>query len=151
MFYIFISFLAGITIVVSRIINSNLAQRIGIFQGTFWNNTIGLLFSYLFFLFSNENFNASFSKFQSVPIWAYSGGLLGVLVVVLSSYITPKISAFYLTLLVFIGQLFGGIAIDYFTLDILSMGKLAGGLMVLLGLTYNLLIDRKEETAADHK
>lgn len=35
--YIFISILAGVSIVVARIINCNLAKIIGIFQGTFYN------------------------------------------------------------------------------------------------------------------
>ncbi|RHW65938.1 EamA-like transporter family protein, partial [Clostridium botulinum] len=68
----------------------------------------------------------------------------GVLVIVLSSYVTPKISSFYLTLIIFIGQLFVGIIIDYFTLNKLSLGNMLGGLLVLIGLTYNLLIDKNQ-------
>jgi len=83
---------------------------------------------------------------KSVPLWAYLGGLTGVLVIVLSSYLTPKISAFYFTLLMFLGQLFVGIIIDYFTLNILPIGKIVGGFSVLVGLNYNLLIDKNEST-----
>jgi bacterial/archaeal transporter family-2 protein len=144
MLYIFISILAGVTIVVARIINSDLANRIGILQGTFFNYVIGLFFSALFMFFSKEAIGMS--KFQSVPLWAFLGGLVGVLVIVLSSYITPKISSFYLTLLIFIGQLFAGIIIDYYTLNKLSIGKIIGGLLVLIGLSYNLIIDKKQET-----
>ncbi len=45
--YFFISILAGVSIVVARIINSNLAEKIGIFQGTFFNYITGLLFSFI--------------------------------------------------------------------------------------------------------
>lgn len=48
-----------------------------------------------------------------------------------------------MTLLMFLGQLFAGIAIDYFTLGIMSKGKIIGGLLVMAGLTVNLLIDMK--------
>lgn len=143
MFYIFISILAGVSIVVARIINSNLAERIGIFQGTFFNYVVGLIFSAIFLFISSETLNLSILKTNALPIWAYLGGMVGVVVVVLSSYITPKISAFYLTLLMFIGQLFVGIIIDYFTINKLSVGKIIGGCLVLAGLTYNLIIDRK--------
>jgi len=142
MVYISIAILSGISIVVARIINSNLAQKIGTFPGTFFNNLIGLLFSLIFLIFSNNTLNISIIELRSIPLWAYLGGLLGVFVVVLSNYITPKISAFYLTLFTFIGQLFVGIIIDYFTLNKLSIGKIIGGLLVLVGLTYNLLIDK---------
>lgn len=143
MFYILISILAGVSVVIARIINSNLAEKIGIFQGTLFNYITGLIFSSVFLLFSSETMEISKITSGSIPWWAYLGGLVGVAVVVLSSYITPKISAFYLTLLMFIGQLFVGIVIDYFTLNKLSIGKLTGGLLVLAGLSYNLFIDKK--------
>lgn len=145
MLYIFISILAGISIVIARIINYTLAKEIGIFQGTFFNYVIGLFFSIIFMLFSKEWLNLTNGNLQSIPFWAYLGGAAGVIVIVLSSYITPKISAFYLTLLIFIGQLFVGIIIDYFTSNILSTGKIIGGFLVLTGLTYNLLVDKMWE------
>ncbi|MDR4190907.1 EamA-like transporter family protein, partial [Bacillus pseudomycoides] len=46
MLYICIAILAGISIVVARIINANLAAEIGIFQGTFVNYITGLFFSF---------------------------------------------------------------------------------------------------------
>ena len=99
MIYIIISILAGVTIVIGRTINSNLAERIGIFQGTFFNYVVGLLFSIIFLIFSKETFSSSFSNFQSIPLLAYLGGLLGVITIVISNYMTPRISSFYLTLL----------------------------------------------------
>ena len=145
MLYIFISIVAGISIVVARIINCNLAKEIGNFQGTFLNYVFGLLFSFIFLLLSGESTNIFNTKWNMVPLWAYLGGLSGVVVIVMSSYITPKISSFYLTLLIFIGQLFIGIIIDYFALNKLSIGKVIGGIIVLTGLTYNLLLDKKQK------
>lgn len=145
MFYILISVLAGVSVVVSRIINSNLAKIIGIFQGTFLNYVIGLIFSLMFLFISKETIQISNLQLKSIPLWAYLGGLVGVLVILLSSYVTPKISAFYLTLLIFIGQLFFGIIIDFFTLEKLSLGKIIGGILVLCGLSYNLMLDKKRE------
>lgn len=140
--YILISILAGVSVVVSRIINSNLAEKIGILQGTFFNFIVGLIFSYVFLFLSGSSITMPMSKMESVPLWVFSGGAAGVLTIVLSNYITPKISAFYLTLLVFIGQLFTGMAIDYFTLGEISAGKIIGGFLVLTGLGYNLLVDK---------
>lgn len=148
-FYIILAILAGSSIVVARIINSNLAEEIGIFQGTFLNYVFGLLFSFIFLFLTNEKLNLSTIKLSSIPLWAYLGGLTGVIVIVLSSYITPKMSSFYLTLLMFIGQLFVGIIIDYFTLNKISIGKIIGGILVVIGLMYNLNIDKKHLASKD--
>lgn len=141
--YIIIAVASGISNLVARNINSILAEKIGLLEGTFFNYVTGLFLSLIFFLLSGEFLNFSFDLFKNLPLHAYLGGLVGVLVVALSNIVTPKISALYFTLIMFLGQLFTGMAIDYFTSGILSIGKLAGGCLVILGLGYNLYIDKK--------
>lgn len=99
MLYLFIAVLAGASIVAGRIINSNLAEKL-VFSRNFFNYVIGLLFSFIFLFLSNESLNITNTRIKSIPLWAYLGGLTGVLVIVLSSYVTPKISSFYLTLII---------------------------------------------------
>lgn len=147
-FYIIVSALAGVTIVLSRIINSKLAQKIGTLQGTLINYITGLTLSFLCYLLSNEIPLLSFHVYKSIPLWAYLGGLTGVIVILSSNYITPRIPTFYITLLIFIGQLIIGIVIDFFLLHELSAGKLIGGLFVVIGLTYNLLIDKNTSVSS---
>jgi len=137
------SIAAGTTIVLGRNINSSLANRIGLLEGTFFNYIVGLFFSLIFLLISNDYLKLSTNLLKSVPIWAFLGGFLGVIVVSISNLVTPKISAFYLTLILFVGQLFTGIIIDYFSQGLISVGKIIGGLLVFLGLYYNLTIDKK--------
>lgn len=146
MLYVMIAILAGVSIVVARIINANLAAKIGNWEGTFFNYITGLFFSMLFLMFSSDSMYIPMHTLQSIPIAVYLGGLVGVIVISLSNYITPKISAFYLTLLIFIGQLFAGTIIDFFLTNELSTGKIIGGVFVLIGLTYNLLVDRPLKT-----
>ena len=144
MMYIFVAILAGITIVISRVINFSLSERIGILQSTFYNYVVGLIFSMLILFFSKEVF--VLSKLNDVQgLFPYLGGAVGIIVVMLSIYLSPRISAFYLTLFIFVGQLFMGIVIDYMTLNTLSLGKIVGGLLVFVGLGYNLIIDKKLE------
>lgn len=142
--YAIIAICAGILVTISRLINSNLADEIGIFQGTFFNYIVGLFVSFAVVIFSNDYLFKAASALSKVPIWAYTGGLVGVVVVALSSFVTPKISAFYVTIITFIGQLFTGIIMDYYTLNVLSKGKLLGGFLVIAGLIYNVFIDRKD-------
>ena len=134
---------AGASIVLGRNINSMLANKIGLLEGTFFNYVVGLFFSFIFLLLSNDYLKLSTNLLKSVPIWAFLGGCLGVIVVSISNLVTPKISAFYLTLIIFVGQLFTGIIIDYFSQGLISLGKIIGGLLVFLGLSYNLIIDKR--------
>lgn len=143
MFYILIAILTGFLIVLSRIISFKLSNEIGIFQSTLFNYIVGTLCSFvLIFLL---NINIDLSKFSPIPYWAYLGGFIGVFIVMLSIYITPKISAFYLTLFIFIGQLFIGIIIDYISTKNISIGKMIGSILVVIGLAYNLQIDKKTQ------
>ncbi|WP_144507149.1 DMT family transporter [Bacillus mycoides] len=150
MLYICIAILAGVSIVIARIINANLAKEIGNWEGTFFNYITGLFFSMLFLIFSSDSLYISSHTLQSIPVAVYLGGLVGVIVISLANYITPKIPAFYLTLLIFIGQLFTGTVIDFFLSNELSIGKIVGGIFVLIGLTYNLLIDRPFKTVQNN-
>ncbi|WMJ87223.1 DMT family transporter [Anaerocolumna sp. MB42-C2] len=138
-----LSFLAGVSIVLGRIINAQLAEQIGTKQSTLINYITGLSLSSIVYLVSNDKpiFSSVFRNI--VPLWAYLGGLAGVVIIMASNYITPRLSAFYITLLIFIGQLFTGIMIDYFILKEVSIGKCMGGLLVFIGLTYNLWVDKK--------
>ena len=144
LFYFTLAFAAGVTTVVARIVNSHLAGKIGLLQGTFYNYVMGILSASIILLFSNEVNQLSSLDFSSIPVKAYFGGIFGIAVVVLSSYVTPRISVFYQTLFVFIGQIFVGIIVDYFVLNQLSVGKIIGGILVLFGLLYNLMIDKKD-------
>lgn len=149
MFTILISILAGVSIVLSRIINSKLGDKIGVFQSTFYNFLTGLLFSMVILFFSKETFIATGYALSSIPFVAFIGGFIGVIFITLSNYIAPKISTFYMTLLIFVGQLFVGIIIDYFTLNQLSIGKIIGGIVVSIGLAYNLMIDKQPQETND--
>ncbi|MBE6022173.1 MAG: DMT family transporter [Cellulosilyticum sp.] len=141
--YILLAILAGVSIVLSRIVNYVLADKIGLFQGTFFNYLLGFLGSFVLLLISGDTIQLfSLSSYQGTW-WAYTGGLVGVGVIALSSHLSSKISAFYLTLLLFVGQLFGGMVLDYIVSGDFSLQKIIGGLLVVVGLSYNLWIDSK--------
>lgn len=140
---ILLAILAGVSIVLSRIVNFVLSEKIGLFQSTFFNYLTGFLGSLVLVLISGETFALFAPASYQGTWWAYIGGAVGVGVISLSSYLSSKISAFYLTLLLFIGQLFGGMVLDYFVSGDFSMQKIIGGILVVAGLGYNLWIDSK--------
>jgi len=144
MIYIFLAVFCGCITIISMIINSHLAKKIGTLQGTLINYIVGLSTTIVFMIILKSSFDLPYSSFVKIPWWALLGGLLGVMVVATSNIVLPKIPTIYTTLLIFIGQLFTGILIDYFTVGFISKGKIIGGLLILLGLLYNSNVDKKE-------
>lgn len=139
-FIFLLSVAAGASTVIARNINSILANKIGLLEGTFFNYITGLTTSIALLLVSGEVIKLFSANYSELPLSAYLGGLVGVMVVSLSNVVTPKISAFYLTLIMFVGQLFSGIVIDYIAIGYVSIGKLLGGVLVVAGLLYNLKV-----------
>lgn len=144
MIYIIIAVLSGFTIVTSRSVNSILAEKIGMYQSTFFNYVLGLTGSLVLLFISGETLRLfSFESYDATWFY-YTGGLVGVVSVTLSSYLTFRVSSFYLTLLIFIGQLFTGIMLDYIALGSISIYQVIGGVLVVIGLAYNLFIDNSK-------
>jgi len=139
-----LSFLTGINIVISRTLNAKLAENTSVLNSTFFNYLIGLIIAVpiCFLLGKNE---AAFVNFTVSPkLYIYLGGILGVYVVLLSNLTVTKISAFYLSLFLFTGQVFSGIVIDIFLSQVFSLRNLIGGIFVAIGLCVNLLLDRRQ-------
>tara|TARA_B100000965_G_C19369774_1_gene659787 strand:+ start:369 stop:785 length:417 start_codon:yes stop_codon:yes gene_type:complete len=126
------------------IINSKLAEKIGMLQGILMNYLVGLLFSIIFMLVNFNSMNFSTEIFSLIPFWAYLGGVIGIIGIAINNAVLPKIGAIYATLLIFIGQLFMGITIDFFIGNSISKGKIIGGLLILGGMVYNSYIDKKQ-------
>lgn len=139
MFYILISIASGGIVVLSRILNTVLTDSIGLMESSFFNYLTGFISSVILFFIMKDTIQLS--NFTNTPIWAYLGGLIGVIIVILSSVVTPKMSVFYISLIIFIGQLLTGIIIDCLTLKTIPFNKIIGGLLVVCGLFYNIRID----------
>ncbi|MDO5520075.1 MAG: DMT family transporter [bacterium] len=144
MLFIILSILSGVTCVLSRVINFALSEKTGSYQSTFFNFLTGLLGSIVLFIVSNETFHFFDVSAYSGSWWIYTGGLVGVVGVTLQIVLSGKISSFYLTLFLFVGQLFAGMIIDYIVVHSISIYQLVGGTLVLIGLSYNLWIDKRE-------
>lgn len=139
MFFILISIASGAIVVISRILNTKLSEKVGLIQSSFFNYLTGLLSAVILLGIFKDKVNLN--QFHNIPFYAYLGGILGVIVVMLSSVVTTKMSSFYITLIIFIGQLFTGIIIDYISLKTIPFHKIIGGLLVVVGLAFSLHLD----------
>lgn len=136
-----LSFLGGITVVLSRTVNAGLSERTGALQGSFVNHFAGLPVSIaaLFLWGGNGLIFTGFSPSSSG--WIYFGGVLGVIVVLLLNITVPKVPAFRLTLLSFLGQIFTGITLDLITKQGYTETTFFGGLLVAIGVGANMLAE----------
>ena len=145
------SFFAGVFIVVSRTIVAKLSDLTSVRIGTFFNYVVGLIVSTIILLILGRN-QIQITEFTFSPDWyIYLGGVLGVCAVTLTSITVVKISALYITLLVFVGQVFSGVLIDVFLAQEVPHGIILGGILVACGLCIDLLLDKKYASKASKK
>ena len=147
MFSIFLATISGVFVILSMITNANLAKRVGVFQSALVNYTTGLIGITILMIFFGDMTDLSLGYMKSIPIWAFAGGLVGAMIVASSNVVIPKIPALYTTLLFFIGQIVAGLSIDYFKFGTVETIKLLGGLLVLIGMAYNIYVDQQDEKA----
>lgn len=143
---VLVSILAGVTIVLSRTVNAELSKATSPIVSSLWNYLLGLgsalaLFALICVFEGSPALPAATPK----P-WCFAGGVLGMAVVSLLNITVRKISAFYMTLFMFIGQVFTGVALDIVLSGQFSLGNLLGGAAVTAGLTYNLYVDRQSNS-----
>ena len=139
---VFVSFAAGVGIVLSRTLNAKLSALTSVYIGTFYNYFVGLCLSIPVFLLLGRG-EVIYAGFSFSPnIYIYLGGVIGVSVILMSNITVVRISAFYLTLLIFVGQVFSGILIDALLTQAFSPRTIAGGVLVAVGLGVNLVLER---------
>jgi transporter family-2 protein len=141
-----LSLLSGVTVVLSRTVSAKLASYTNVITSTFYNYLVGLAVSLAAFFLLGGNENASIYLPKLSNAYIYFGGVLGVYVVLLSNIVVEKISSYYLTLLLFMGQVFSGVLIDSLISGGFSTQNLVGGLFAATGLYTNLLLDRKAKS-----
>lgn len=136
-----VSFLSGGTMVFSRMVNAGLAQRSGVGYSTVMNYVTGLAGSFVIFALMGLRLDTPFPA-QGQSIVIYLGGALGALGIFLCNVVTPRLPTLQMSVIVFVGQIFSGMALDALT-GRFSAGTLAGGLVVAAGLYFNTRADAK--------
>lgn len=135
--------MAGITIVLSRSVNSYLSQKIGAYQSTFFNYFTGLIMSIIVLLIVCLKIpSMDFSILYKYPT-VFIGGIIGVFNILILNLIVSKISPVKLTLLTFVAQLITGMILDYLIYHMFSINKLIGCIIVVIGLIMYQMADIK--------
>ena len=138
------SLFAGTCIVIARTLNAKLAEFTSVRNSTFFNYFVGLAFAIPVYLILSGNVSTELNGFTFSPsIYIYLGGVIGMIFIMINNIIVVKIPAFYLSLLIFIGQVFTGILIDTLIDGVFSIQILIGGILVTAGLCTDLVLDKK--------
>jgi transporter family-2 protein len=141
---IILSLLTGLTVVLSRTINAGLAEKTSIMRSTLYYYVAAFVFSFLLLIVFKAG-DAPFALISSpVNPTYFLGGIMGVLIIIILNATVAKISSLYMTLLLFAGQVFTGIAMDMILTHAFSLPNLLGGVFVTLGLCVNVIIDRRD-------
>lgn len=131
----------GITVVLSRTVNARLSQHTGEMQSSFFNHIVGLFVSIIAAVLIAEPVQTVSVSFGN--LWIFTGGMMGVLTVLLYNITVPKVPAFRLTLLSFVGQVFTGIVIDVLLKIEYSKTSFIGALLVTGGIILNMLLEQR--------
>ena len=133
---------SGVLLVISRSYNSRLADETSLYISTFFNYVCGLVTAIPVFLLLGSHEPVWAGLVLAPNWWAYLGGAIGVATVWLSNVVVVKIPQLYITLLMFVGQVFTGVLLDALGSGAFSTANLIGGALVALGLALNLLFER---------
>ncbi|MCL2204088.1 MAG: DMT family transporter [Defluviitaleaceae bacterium] len=148
MFAAVAAFASGISIVMSRVFNARLATYIGTRRGVFFTHIVGLAVTIpLLLLLGRQEVGIHFSYVLSPGFYLYLGGLIGVCVITLDNFTAVRIPAFYLALLLFVGQVSSGLVVDFILDGAASPHNMIGGALVALGLCVNVLLEKKASRA----
>jgi transporter family-2 protein len=146
-----LSILAGVIIVISRTLNARLAELTSVRISTFFNYFVGLSVAIIVFLILGKNEPVYSNLVLSPNVLIYFGGTVGVCLVLTSNIVVTKVSAFYLALLLFIGQVFTGIIIDAAISRSFSKSILIGGILVAAGFCLDIILSRNTTNRKDQK
>lgn len=134
--YIFFSFLTGVLIVISMVLNGHLSKKVGIINSVLINYLTATISS-LTLCFIMVNSINSYSSISNIPLVYFLGGAIGVLTTYLFNIVVHKVPTVYTVILRFIGQMLTSAIIDYWYFNIFSMGKVIGCILFLIGIILN--------------
>jgi len=137
------AFASGASIVTSRVLNARLAVHIGTRRGVFMTHITGLLVALPLLLLLGRGEAGFHLDYLFTPMFfIYLGGMMGVMVIMLDNVTAVRIPAFYLALMLFVGQVSAGLAVDFVIDSAFSFVNLLGGSLVALGLFANVMVDK---------
>jgi transporter family-2 protein len=135
----------GVNLAFTNTFNASLGRHIGVFSGTLVNYITGIVTSLLCALaFGQWVWPATAGGLSP---FLFAGGVLGVRIISGTNTVFPRISVVYATVLMFVGQIVAGMAIDAAGGMPVTALKAVGCAMIPLGLLCNMRLDKRRAAA----
>jgi transporter family-2 protein len=132
-----LALLTGVTVVASRTINGALGKRSTASLSAWYNHLVGLAGSFLVLVILGFPGSIPFDEVTLSNLWIFGGGLLGVMAVTFSNYLIHHVSSYSMTLLMFIGQITGGVLLDIFLEGSFAPVQIIAGFIIVIGFSLN--------------
>ncbi len=140
-----VAFASGALPVLSIAINSELGKMRGVLTSARANYIVGLATTLVLVILVRPSFAAAPAAVLGAgPVLALGGGLIGLAVVVAMNIIFPRVKAFTAALLMFGGQAFAGLAVDFARTGMVALPSLAGSALVMAGLAVKGWLEKKK-------
>ncbi|MGI5912695.1 MAG: DMT family transporter [Syntrophomonadaceae bacterium] len=141
-FYLLLAAISGSAMALQGTFNAALGKVIGLWESTLLVHLIGSAITLIIILILGIGFN-SFDKINSVPWYAFLGGVLNVFIIYLVVRTIPQIGVGNATTAILVAQILTAVLVDCFGafgmkklefhyLDILGVILLASGARILL-------------------
>lgn len=137
--------LTGVTVVVSRTINGALAKHSTASLSAWYNHLVGLIGSVALLAILGFPGFIPYSEIGFSNVWIFSGGILGVLAVTFSNFLIHHVSSYSMTLLLFVGQITGGVVIDIFLEGKFNPVQIIAGIIIIIGFSLNSYMTKSSE------
>ena len=134
---VLLALLTGVTVVTSRTINGALGKRSTASLSAWYNHLVGLLGSLAVLAILGFPGWIPSDHISLSNAWIFTGGFLGVLAVTFSNFLIHHVSSYSMTLLLFVGQITGGVLLDVFLEGSFAPIQVLAGLIIVIGFSMN--------------
>lgn len=133
--FITMALIGGMLVTLSRQVNGRLALSGSALRSSFWNHAVGFLVLATYTFFAASFWPAGASE---APLWAWLGGVFGVVFITGGSWLIPRLGAALTGGLLVAGQMLSGVALDLLRgIEGSAWMRIAGVLLILLGVWFS--------------
>lgn len=136
MIYWIVAFFNGLCNSVNKMMNVKAGQVFGTANGSLINYIEATFLSLALVFLTGKGAELSGENMAGVPLWAYLGGVCGLLAMVLLIVGTLRTNVLLSSILTLVGNLGAALVLDYLFYDIFSWWKVAGIALILLGTAW---------------
>ncbi|MPM79185.1 hypothetical protein SDC9_126218 [bioreactor metagenome] len=146
-FMIAISILTGASFIIIRTLNMKLSFEIGVYGSNLINHIVGALASSIIVFLAMQGMAIEKASLLNAPFYAYLGGLMGALFIVLSNLTFSKTSVITSTILILSGQFLSSVIVDMLILQKdIGLKNIIGAIIIVLSvILYNIDTEESKE------